>query len=96
MTQTVLARAGGFAQVRHVVAAFYDRVLEREELHRHFAGIDMPRLVDHQTRLIAGLMAGDHALDDAHLQRVHARLGITGAEFDNLQRLLHEILEEFG
>lgn len=96
MTQTVLSRVGGFARVRHVVAAFYDRVLDCEVLQRHFAGIDMPRLVDHQTKLVAGLMAGDQALDDTLLQRVHARLGITGPEFDTLQRLLHDTLEEFG
>ena len=96
MSQTVLARVGGFASVRHVVADFYDRVLDCEVLRRHFAGIDMARLVDHQTKLIAGLMTGDDALDDALLRRVHARLGITGPEFEALQRLLRETLEDFG
>jgi len=96
MAQTVLARVGGFARVRHVVADFYDRVLDCDALQRHFAGIDMARLVDHQTKLVTGVMAGDDALDDALLRRVHARLGITGPEFDTLQRLLHETLEEFG
>jgi hemoglobin len=94
MATTALARAGGFARVRHIVDAFYDRVLDDPALERHFAGIDMARLVDHQTKLVAGLMAGDHAIDDAMLQRVHARLGITGPEFDTLQRLLRETLDE--
>lgn len=92
---TVLARVGGFARVRLVVEEFYDRVLDCPPLQRHFADVDMARLVDHQTKLIAGLMAGGEVIDDGHLQRAHQRLRITGPEFDTLHQLLRDVLEAF-
>lgn len=94
MAQTVLARSGGFARVRHVVAAIYDKALDHELLQRHFVEVDMARLINHQTRMIAGIMDGDSAFDDDTLRRAHARLGVTGLEFDEMGRILRETLED--
>jgi hemoglobin len=53
MAQTMYERYGGFPKIRRVVSDFYDRVLEEPELQRHFEGVDMRRLVDHQTKFVA-------------------------------------------
>jgi hemoglobin len=96
MAQTVLARSGGFARVRHVVVAIYDKALDHATLQRHFENIDMPKLIDHQTRMIAGVMDGDDAFDDETLRRAHARLGITAQDFDDMGVILRETLGDFG
>lgn len=94
-TQTVLARSGGFARLRHAVAAIYDRAVDHEMLQRHFAGADMARLIDHQTRMVAGIMDGSNAFDDNILRRAHARLGVSDAEFDALGEIVRQTLEDF-
>ena len=96
MAQTVLARSGGFARVRHVVSAIYDRALDHATLQRHLVDVDMPRLIDHRTKLIAGIMDGNHAIDDDLLRRAHARLGVTGQDFDDMGVILRETLEDCG
>jgi hemoglobin len=96
MGQTVLARSGGFARVRHVVVAIYDKALDHPTLQRHFVNVDMGRLIDHQTRMITGIMDGDGAFDDDTLRRAHARLGVTGPEFDEMGNILRETLEDQG
>jgi hemoglobin len=96
MTPTLMARAGGFASVRHVVSAIYDKAVDSSILQRHFVGLDLSRLIDHQTKLIAGLMGGNQDVDEEMLQRVHARLGITGPEFEELATILRQTLQEHG
>jgi hemoglobin len=92
----VFARSGGFARVRYVVEAIYDRAVDHEKLQRHFAGIDMARLIDHQIKMITGLMEGRVAFDDDTLRRAHARLKVNGPEFDALAGIVRQTLEEFG
>ena len=96
MVQSVLARSGGFARVRHVVSAIYDRALDHATLQRHFVDVDMPRLIDHQTKLITGIMDGNPSIDDDLLRRAHARLGITAQDFDDMGVILHDTLEDCG
>ena len=95
MTLTIYERTGGFPKVRRIVSAFYDRALDSPLLAHHFEHIDMPRLIDHQTRFVAFLMGGPASYSDDHLQRVHARLRITHAEFEEMAELLCETLEDF-
>jgi hemoglobin len=94
-TETIFERYGGFAKVSRVVSSFYDRVLDAPLLAPYFAGIDMRRQIDHQTKFIAALMGGPASYTREHLQRVHARLGITDEAFDELTLLLRETLEDF-
>lgn len=96
MQRTVFERCGGFAVVRRIVSAFYDRVLDSEDLARYFADASLERLVDHQTKFIATLMGGPASFSDEALQRAHARLGITSEEFRAMVELLRETLDEFG
>jgi hemoglobin len=92
--RTIYERAGGFPAVRKVVSEFYDRVLDAELLVHHFVDVDMARLIDHQTRFITFLLGGPASYSDDHLQRVHAHLGITIVEFDEMVQLLVETMED--
>lgn len=58
MATSVFERCGGFAAVRKVVSAFYDKVLDSPILEPHFENIDMRRLIDYQTKFIASAMGG--------------------------------------
>jgi hemoglobin len=93
---TTFERLGGFARVRLLVSDFYDRVLQSERLQRYFAGTDMRRLIDHQTRFTAAVMGGPEAFSNEHMARAHARLSITNDDFDEMAALFRETLEDFG
>lgn len=95
MTLTVYEKNGGFAQVRRVVSEFYDRALDSPLLVHHFEGVDMKRLIEHQTRFFSFLMGGPAVYTDEHLQHVHRRLQITLEEFDEMVELLTETLEDY-
>ena len=90
MALTIYERVGGFASVRKVVSAFYDKALESALIAHHFEQVEMPRLIDHQTRFISFLMGGPASYSDEHIQHVHARLAITLAEFDEMIELLRD------
>jgi hemoglobin len=94
MRTTVFQEAGGFAAVRRIVSDFYERVMTSPGLARHFAGVDLPRLIDHQTKFIVSVMGGPASFTPEHLRRAHAPLGVTHAEFDEVCLLLREALED--
>lgn len=96
MRGSIFERLGGFARVRLLVSDFYEKVLASERLARHFAGVDLRRLIDHQTRFISAIMGGPASYTDEQIARAHARLGITAAEFDEMAMLFRETLEDFG
>lgn len=95
MPQTVFERYGGFAFVRKVVSAFYDKVVDSPELQHYFVNVEMSRLIDHQTKFVAQMMQGPASFTDEQLRRVHQPLGIGSAEFREITELLCETLEDF-
>jgi hemoglobin len=94
MAPSMFQRLGGFAKVRKIVSELYDRLLD-SELERHFQGVDVRRLIDHQTKFIASIMGGPASFSDEHLQRAHKHLGISPADFRLMAELLVETLEDF-
>jgi hemoglobin len=96
MPQTIYEAHGGFASVRKVVSSFYDRVLDSEVLAPYFAHTDMKRLVDHQTKFVSFLLGGPASYSEDHLERVHARMGITRPAFDEMVLTMMETLEDHG
>jgi hemoglobin len=96
MTVSIFERCGGFATVRKVVSTFYDKVLDSPRLSHHFAGVDMRALIDHQTKFVTCIMGGPASFPDAQIQRAHARLGVTRAEFRELVELMVGTLDEHG
>jgi hemoglobin len=95
MTGTIFERYGGFASIRRVVSAFYERVLDSPVISHHFEKVDMARLLDHQVRFISSVTGGPASYTDEQLHRSHARLGITGPEFREMVSLMVETLEDF-
>ncbi len=95
MTTTVFERCGGFANVRKVISAFYDKLLDSEMLSGYFAHVDMRRLIDHQTKFISSIMGGPASFSDDMLRRAHAKLGLSHEDLMEMGALLRETLEEF-
>jgi hemoglobin len=93
---SLFERSGGFASVGRIVMTFYDRVLDSDLLAPWFETTDMRTLVDHQTKFVASLMGGPAAYSDEALRRVHARLGITPAAFDEMKTLLGAAMRDQG
>lgn len=92
--RTVFERNGGFASVNRVVMSFYDKVLDSPIMSPYFEHTDMRTLIDHQTRFIASVMGGPASYTNDQLERVHARLNIAEAAFDESVALLTEALED--
>lgn len=90
---SIFQRAGGFAVVRHIVSDFYGRVVGSPAIGHHFKGIDLRRMIDHQTKFVAAMMGGPAAFDDQHLQRAHRHLGIRPEEFAEMANLLEATLQ---
>lgn len=96
MATSMFERYGGFAQVSRIVSAFYDRMLSSPATSSYFSGVDMRRLIDHQTKFISTIMGGPASYSGDQLERVHAHIGITDEAFDAAAEMLMEALEEFG
>lgn len=96
MKRTIFERYGGFAKVSRVVMSFYDKVLDSPVTSPYFIGVDMRRLIDHQTKFIAYLMGGPASYTNEHLERVHAHLHIEEPAFLEAAALLKETLEDLG
>lgn len=96
MRRTVFERYGGFAKVSRVVTSFYEKILDSPITSPYFEHADMRQLIDHQTRFIATVMGGPASYTNDHLERVHARHGISEGAFQEACNLLVETLEDHG
>jgi len=96
MSRTLYDKYGGFAEISRVVLAFYDAVLESEQLGIFFEDVDMPRLIDHQTQLVAALVGGPVALETHSLRRSHAHLAITHRDFEEMLTIFRNTLLASG
>ncbi len=94
--QSIFERAGGMRTVSRIISTFYDRVLDSPGLVHYFDGVDMRRLIDHQTKFIASVMGGPASFTDEHIARVHAHLGIDGASFEEAVLILRDSMEDNG
>lgn len=95
MSRTMFERYGGFAKLSKVVLAFYDRMIESDVTGPYFEGVDMRRLIDHQTQFLSQVMGGPAVYTDSQLEKYHAHLRIRPAAFDESMQLLRETLEDF-
>lgn len=95
MAQSMFLRYGGFASVSKVVSGFYDKAVDSPLLAPYFENVEMPRLIDHQTKFIASLMGGPASYSNEELERLHSHLNINDGEFQEMVELLKETLEDF-
>lgn len=96
MLQSLYEKYGGFATISAIVHDFYDKVLESPRLGPWFDGIDMPRLIDHQTKFLCSILGGTEQYTGRQLAAAHKSLKITGEGFDEVAALLTEALEDAG
>lgn len=94
--QTLFEKYGGFSQVSKIVLAFYDKLLESDEIGPFFDNIDMPRMVDHQTKFVASLLGGPASYTDNQLRQLHSHLSIKDLHFDELKVVLGDTLTDHG
>ena len=94
LTKSIFDRIGGFKKVRKIVSDFYDRVLENEVLIPYFEDVDMPSLIDHQTKFYATVLGGPASYTDEQLGKIHKGMGITDHAFDVVCELVVETLED--
>ncbi len=92
--KTLFEKYGGFSVVSKIVLDLYDRLLDDDDVGPFFDDIEMARIVDHQTKFISSLMGGPASYTDDQIHKMHARLTITHAQFDTLQRILRETLTD--
>jgi hemoglobin len=96
LTRTLYEKYGGFSTVSRIVMALYDRILDDDVVGPFFDDVDMPRLIDHQTKFVSSLMGGPASFSEVHIANAHRKLPIDDVHFDKLKALVNETLTEFG
>ncbi|MEP2027214.1 MAG: group 1 truncated hemoglobin [Paracoccaceae bacterium] len=86
---------GGFSTISRVVMSFYDRMLDDDDVGPFFEDVDLPKLIDHQTKFISAIMGGPASFSDEHLAGAHKHLVINDMHFDRLKVLVQETLTDF-
>ncbi|MEM9280178.1 MAG: group 1 truncated hemoglobin [Pseudomonadota bacterium] len=94
--QSLYEKYGGFSQVSKIVLAFYDTLLDDDDIGPFFDDVDMSRMVDHQTKFIASLLGGPAAYTDNQLRQLHSHLDIKHEHFDQLEIVLRDTLTDHG
>ena len=94
--QTLYEKYGGFSQVSRIVLAFYDTLLDSDEIGPFFDNVDMSKMVDHQTKFIASLLGGPAAYTDNQLKQLHSHLDVKDKHFDELESILRDTLLQHG
>ncbi len=96
MSRSLFQKYGGFAAISRIVLSFYDKALDSDQIGDFFEDVDLKRLVDHQTKFISSLLGGPASYSDDRLKNIHARLGISNLDMDEMAKLLAETLDEHG
>lgn len=94
--ESLYEKYGGFATISAIVHDFYERVLDSEPLARFFVGVDMERLVEHQTAFFCKILSGPDNYTGRSLRGAHRGLGIDDQAFDEVATILGECLEDAG
>lgn len=94
MAQSLFEKYGSFAEVRKIVSSFYDEILDDPLLQRHFVGINMRLLIEHQTKMISSILGGPAHVSNEELARAHRRFAITEEDYVRLCEILEETLDD--
>ncbi|SDW48738.1 hemoglobin [Ruegeria halocynthiae] len=96
MSQTIYEKYGGFKTISRIVMTFYEMALDSDEIGDFFDDIDMPRLIDHQTKFVSSLIGGPASFSDDRIEAVHRHLKISHSDFDEMASLFGEALAMHG
>ena len=92
--QSIYEKYGGFARINRVVLAFYDACLDSDDIGPFFDDVDMPRLIDHQTKFISSLLGGPASFEPGHIEHAHRNLRISSGHFDKIKILFADVLRQ--
>ena len=87
---------GGFATINKIVFNLYQDMNAHPTLSGYFEGIDMSRLIDHQTKFISQALGGPAAYSGRTLALGHQGLNISDEDFNEVAQLLRDNLEDAG
>ena len=96
VSQTLYEKYGGFKTISRVVMTFYEMALDSDEIGDYFEDIDMPRLIDHQTKFVSSLIGGPASFSDDRIETVHRHLNISHGHFDEMAEIFGQALEMHG
>jgi hemoglobin len=96
MSESLFHKYGGFSRIAGIVHEFYRKVNLDDEFTHYFEGINMERLIRHQTDFLCLVFGGPVPYSGRDLELVHRKLGITYEHFVLITDLLEETLEEDG
>lgn len=94
--QSLYDKYGGFSTISKIVMALYDQLLDDDDVGPFFDDVDMPKLIDHQTKFVASLMGGPASYTDAQIKAAHAHMDIKAPHFDTLAEIVEDTLKDFG
>jgi hemoglobin len=94
--QTLFEKYGGFSAISKIVLRFYDVLLDNDDVGPFFDDVDIPKLVDHQTKFIASILGGPSSYTDVQLEKLHSHLTISDAHYTTVETILSDTLREFG
>ena len=94
--KTIYEQIGGVSTVRGLVEDFYDRLMREDTLRHYFVGIDMSRLVRHQTDFVCMVMGGPASYTSRQLRESHRHLSINDRDFDLVAQCLEDCLLDGG
>jgi hemoglobin len=88
---------GGTPTVSKVVTNFYGKILSRPHLKAYFAGVPLPKLIQHQVRFMSQVMGQTPGTYNGQsMDMAHQRLNITAAHFGEVAQILETCLNEAG
>ena len=96
MAQTLYEKYGGFAAVSRIVLDFYERALDSDRIGDYFEDVDMPKLVDHQTKFVSSLLGGPASYSDDQLRQIHLHLRIDDDDYSEMIEVFSDTLVDNG
>lgn len=94
---TLYEKYGGNATVSRLVADFYREVLARPHLKAYFAGVPLPRLIQHQVRFISHVLGQTpSAYNGRTMALAHGAVQISAQDFAEVGQILAETLKKAG
>jgi truncated hemoglobin YjbI len=88
---------GGAPTISKIVTHFYGKVLSRPHLKAYFAGVPLPKLIQHQVRFMSQVMGQTpSAYNGRSMDMAHQRLNISAAHFGEVAQILETCLNEGG
>lgn len=95
MEKSLFDKYGGFSTISKVVLELYNRLLDDDDVGPFFDDVDMPKLMDHQTKFVSSLMGGPASFTDDHIERAHRHMVIEDLHFDRLKEIVTDVLTDF-